>query len=158
MQHLFWGIPCGIYWALAWVAGKRKETADAARCFLDGYFLALLCFCILPFAMKSGYFYGAVLLSALGVIGGVLLEKGQKMGALTTAFLFTAVTAFYFMQKSPLSAVGACALAFFGGIGLYAACCGILPEEIPLRKQLLLALLGGSGFLLGTAYFGGFFC
>lgn len=158
MQHLFWGIPCGIYWALAWVAGKRKETADAARCFLDGYFLALLCFGILPFAMKSGYFYGAVLLSALGVIGGVLLEKAQKTDSLTTAFLFTAVTAFYFIQKSPLSVVEACGLAFFGGMGLYAACCGILPEEIPLQTQLLSAVVGGGGFLLGTVCFGGFFC
>ena len=152
MTHLSFLILCGGYGFFTWAAGRRRPFAEAALCFLDGGYLAMLCFAILPLAMETPFFYGAALLSALGIVAGLLLER-KFAGRCLSAVLFMALTVFYFRQGKVEGMGKALVLAFFGGMGLYHACAGILPEPILSKDRIAGALLSGGGFLLGTVYF-----
>ncbi|MGN0136510.1 hypothetical protein [Anaerotignum sp.] len=149
MTYLIWFLFCGGYLVSAWAA-KKRDSAEAALCFFDGIYLAMLCFAILPLAMGNAFFYGAAALSAVGVALGLLAEKRISMEkALQTAILIGLTTALFFLAGKELTCMEAVFLALFGGMGLYHASAGVLPEPIRIGR----ALLSAGGFLLGTIYF-----
>ncbi len=149
MEKLFWFVLCGGYWLLMWMTKRKKNVAKAALCFLDGFYLGLICFGILPLAMETPFFYGAVLFSGLGVLAGVFLEK--RVGGSGSALLFTVLTLAYFGIGERIGREQAFLLAFFGGIGLYRACAGIVPDQVRISR----ALLSGGGFLMSVIAFAG---
>lgn len=150
MTYGTWLLFCGGYLSVTWAA-KKRETAQAALCFFDGVYLAMLCFVLLPLAMDTPFFYGAAVLSAAGVAMGLLTERHlPKMGV---AILFSGlVTALFLLDGRELTMEMAAALSFFSGMGLYHASAGILPEPIRIDR----ALLSAGGFLLGTVCFSPF--
>ena len=154
MTMILWLILCGGYGGLLWAA-KRRRSAGAALSFLDGFYLALLCFALLPCAMGTERFYEAAAASVLGVGAGFLLEKREKWHKALRLMLFAALTAFCLLHTGGIAPLAAVALAFFGGMGLYHACAGILPEDVPPRERIAEALLAGLGFFLGTICFAG---
>lgn len=128
-------------------AAERRTFAKAVLCFLDGLYLALLCLAVLPHAMGNDFFYGAAAAAALGVLAGLRTEGRASVQALC----FALVTGCQLLW-SDLSLQKTWMLAFFGGMGLYHASAGILPEKIEIGK----ALLSGAGFLVGTLLFAAF--
>lgn len=149
MKMMIWLILVTGYGLSAWAA-KRRSIAGAALCFLDGGYLALLCFAALPRAMGTEFFYHAAGAAGIGAILGLVLEK--KNWRLLPAGIFALVTGFQFLWAGALSLGMVLFLAFLGGLGLYHASSGILPERIEIRK----ALLSAVGFLFGTFLFAGF--
>lgn len=155
-NRMIWLLLCGGYWIFIGAAEKRNHSAEAALCFLHGLYLAMLCFAILPSAMGTAAFYPSVAASALGVGGSFLLERKNREQAVFCALLFTGLTAVHFLCKGEIDGRKAIALAFFGGMGLYHACAGILPEGVQPREHIAEAMLSAVGFVLGTAFFAGF--
>lgn len=149
MTDTIWLLLCGGYLISTWAA-KRRSTAEAALCFFDGVYLAMLCFAVLPMAMGTAYFYGAAALSAVGVALGLLAEKRiSKEKVLRTVLFIGLTTAFFLLEGKELTLTAVAPLALLAGMGLYHACGGILPEPIRIGK----ALLSAAGFLLGTIFF-----
>ena len=151
MKTIFWLMLVLGYGLFTWTAGKRS-FAMAVLCFLNGFYLALLCFGILPRAMETEFFYGAAVAAGMGVAMGFFLEKRTEEMPCFPAIFFAIVTGCFFLWKGSLSLREVLFLAFFGGMGLYHASAGIIPEKIEIRK----ALLAASGFLSGTILFAGF--
>ena len=145
MTMTFWLVLVVGYGLLSWAAGNFSK---AALSFLDGGYLAFLCFTVLPNVMGAEHFYLAALAAGLGVLAGVRLEHKAKL----PAFIFAIVTGCQIFWSVPLSFRGILLLAFFGGMGLYHASAGIIPDKIEIGK----ALLSGAGFLVGTFLFGCF--
>lgn len=149
MMNMVWLILILGYGFFTWTAGKRS-FATAVLCFLDGFYLAMLCFAILPRAMETDYFYGAAAAAAIGVAAGLWLEKKGK--DILTVLVLAIVTGCYSFWSGELSLREVLFLAFFGGMGLYHASAGIIPDKIEIGK----ALLSAAGFLIGTFLFSGF--
>lgn len=149
----------GILWLAAcvgyciWAAKGRR--ASVLQGILHGLFLGLLCFGILPPAMEMPLFYGAAACSVCGAATGVWLENRMGCrGFWFTAPLFMALTLLWLWQEKTGGGIRfPFCEAFFGGIGLYAACCGVLPEDGTARDKLRPAVGGGIGFLLSAALF-----
>lgn len=148
MTMIFWLMLVLGYGLFTWAAEKRS-FARAVLCFLNGFYLALLCFGILPRSMETEFFYGAAAAAAIGVAAGVFLEKrAEEMPSFTSIF-FAIVTGCFFLWEGALSLREVLFLAFFGGMGLYHASAGIIPEKIEVGK----ALSAVVGFLFGTFLF-----
>lgn len=125
-------------------AGKRNG-ANAVLCFLEGAYLAMLCFAVLPPAMGSVHFWGAAGCAAVGVAAGLLAEKHLPWETRLRRVLFLFLTAAVcFSWELPVFL-----LAFLGGMGLYHASAEILPEPVSVRQ----ALFSAGGFLLGVFLF-----
>lgn len=154
MTYPIWFLLCGgcLIFTLAargeWAA-KKRDSAEAALCFLDGVYLAMLCFAVLPMAMETAFFYGAAALSAAGVAFGFWAEKRRKGKMGDTVLLIGLSTALLLLEGKELMPQQIAPLAFFAGVGLYHASAGILPEPIRISR----ALLSAAGFLLGTIFF-----
>ena len=142
MKMIFWLVLVMGYGYVTWAAGKFSK---AALSFLNGGYLAFLCFSVLPYAMGTEYFYGAALAVAAGVVAGFRLEEKRNLPVL----VFAAVIGCYLFCEKPLSHIEFLFLAFLGGTGLYHASAGIIPDKIEIGK----ALLSGAGFLCGTVLF-----
>ncbi|WP_458408196.1 hypothetical protein [Anaerotignum sp.] len=142
MTHILWLILVMGYGLFTWAAGNFSK---AALSFLDGGYLAFLCFAVLPHAMETEHFYLAAFVAGMGVLAGLRLE-GKKMLLL---LVFAIVTGCQLFWRDPLSLRENLFLAFFGGMGLYHASSGIIPDKIEIGK----ALLSGAGFLCGTFLF-----
>ena len=142
MKMIFWLVLVMGYGYVTWAAGKFSK---AALSFLDGGYLAFLCFSVLPYAMGAEYFYGAALAVAAGVVAGFRMEEKQNLPVL----VFAAIVGCYLFCEKPLSHIEFLFLAFLGGMGLYHASAGIIPDKIEIGK----ALLSGAGFLCGTVLF-----
>ena len=155
MMYLIWLLLCGGYGILLWTAEKRKRSAEAVLCFWDGCYLALICFGILPCAMAMEAFYPAAAASVLGACGSFGLEQNGRWQPFLRVMFFGGLTAVQFLHTGDMEGCEAILLAFWGGMGLYHACAGILPEGIPPREHIVEALLSAAGFLLGTGYFSG---
>lgn len=132
-----------------WVAkGRRRSVVQGV---LHGFFLGMLCFCVLPPAMERPYFFSTAACSVCGMMAGTWLEK--KLGKnfpLLAALLFSGLTLLWLWNQGlpfPLFT------AFLGGTGLYAACCGIWPEDAAGEVVLRLATGGGVGFLFSAIIF-----
>lgn len=152
MTYLIWLLLCGGYLIFTWAA-KKRDSAEAALCFFDGVYLAMLCFAVLPMAMETAFFYGAAALSAAGVALGLLAEKKCPWEKALGAVLFIGLTTALFLREGKeLTLQEIVPLALFAGMGLYHASAGILPEPIRISK----ALLSAGGFLLGTIIFSPF--
>ena len=149
MTYTIWLLLSGAYLMFTWAAGRRG-FAEAALCFFDGIYLAMLCFALLPLAMEAAFFYQAAACAAMGVALGLLTEgRLPKENALRAVLFAALAAAFYLLQGKELVWAEAVLLAFFGGMGLYHASAGILPEPVCIRK----AILSAGGFLLGAVYF-----
>lgn len=149
LMNILWLMLAFGYGLFTWTAEKRS-FARAVLCFLDGFYLAMLCFGILPRAMETDFFYGAVAASAAGVLMSVWLEK--RLEGIAPVLTFAITTGCFFLWEGGLSQREVLFLAFFGGMGLYHASAGIIPEKIEIGK----ALLSVAGFLFGTFLFIGF--
>ena len=142
MKMIFWLVLVMGYGYVTWAAGKFSK---AALSFLNGGYLAFLCFSVLPYAMGTEYFYGAAIAVTAGVLVGFWMEQKRKLPVL----VFAAVIGCYLFCEKPLSHIEFLFLAFLGGMGLYHASAGIIPDKIEIGK----ALLSGAGFLCGTVLF-----
>ena len=119
---------------------ERRNAAGAVLCFLEGAYLAMLCFAVLPPAMGAARFWGAA-----GCGTGFLAEKYLPWDVLLRRALFLFLTAAVcFSWEIPVFP-----LAFLGGVGLYHASAGILPEPVSIRN----ALFSTGGFLAGVFLF-----
>lgn len=124
---------------------ERRNAAGAVLCFLEGAYLAMLCFAVLPPAMvrRGSGVRQAVRRPAAGrdfwqrniFHGDVLLRRALFL------FLTAAVCFSWEIPVFPL--------AFLGGVGLYHASAGILPEPVSIRN----ALFSAGGFLAGVFLF-----
>ena len=124
---------------------ERRNAAGAVLCFLEGAYLAMLCFAVLPSAMGTARFWGAAGCAAAGCGTGFLAEKYLPWDVLLRRALFLFLTAAVcFSWESPVFP-----LAFLGGVGLYHASAGILPEPVSIRN----ALFSAGGFLAGVFLF-----
>ena len=146
MMYILWLSLTVGYGLFIWAAEKRN-FAGAALCFFDGGYLAFLCFALLPCVMGTEMFFRAAALSGLGVFLGVRLE-GRKVCRL---LVFSLVTGSYFLWQRVFSLQEMLLLSCFGGMGLYHASAGIIPDEPDVEK----GLLSGAGFLIGTFLFVG---
>ena len=142
MTHIFWLVLVMGYGLFTWAAGKFSK---AALSFLNGGYLAFLCFAVLPHAMGTEHFFLSAFAAGVGVTAGLWLEGKQKLLPL----VFAIVTGCQLFWSEPLTLKEALFLAFFGGMGLYYASSGIIPDKIEIGK----ALLSGAGFLTGTFLF-----
>ena len=140
---IVWLVLVAGYGFFTWAAG---DFSKAALSFLDGSYLAFLCFVVLPHAMGTELFYYMAGATGIGVITGLLLEEKSR---LLPPAVFAVVTGGQLFWSDPLSAGKVLVLAFFGGMGLYHASAGIIPDKIGIGK----ALLSGAGFLVGTFLF-----
>lgn len=149
MPEFFWLAVCAGYW-LWGVKGRRNTLLQGV---LHGFFLGLLCFGILPPVMETPLFCATAICSVCGAAAGAWLEeKWGERSSLPAALLFTALTLLW------RGGIGGslqflCGIAFFGGMGLYAACCGVLPEDGAMWVRLRPAVGGCAGFLLSAAIF-----
>ena len=109
---------------------ERRNAAGAVLCFLEGAYLAMLCFAVLPPAMGAARFWGAAGCAAAGCGTGLLAEKYLPWDVLLRRALFLFLT-------------------LLGGVGLYHASAGILPEPVSIRN----ALFSAGGFLAGVFLF-----
>lgn len=153
MAYLIWLLLCGGYGGFLWAAKRLHPTAAAALCFLDGIYLALLSLAILPAALGTPAFYAAALAAAAGIGCGFLAERRKQGRSWLSALLFAGFLGLALFDCGEIAGRMALPLAFFGGLGLYHACAGILPDGIPPAERIGSALLSGSGFLLGTLSF-----
>lgn len=144
MMFIFWLSLVVGYGMFIRAAGKR-DFAEAALCFLDGGYLSFLCFALLPCVMGTEVFFPAAALSGLGVLLGVRLE-GRNVCRL---LVFALVTGSYFFRLRTFSVQEMFLLSCFGGMGLYHASAGIIPDEPDIAK----GLFSGAGFLAGTFLF-----
>lgn len=119
--------------------------SGAALSFLNGGYLAFLSFAVLPHAMGMEQFFLAAFLAGSGVLIGLWLEEKEKLPAL----IFAIVTGMQLFGGEPFSVAENLILSFFGGMGLYHASAGIIPDKAEIGK----ALLCGAGFLCGTFLF-----
>ena len=143
---------CGGYWLLFWV-GRRRNGAKTLLCLWDGFYIGLLTFAVLPFAMETPLFYMAAGSSLLGVLLGFWLEKRGK--ALLLLLCLTGLTAVYFLHDASPMGGSAFLFAFFGGMGLYTVTADLLPEDAAPEERILPSVLGAGGFLLSTVFFAG---
>lgn len=96
---------------------ERRNAAVAVLCFLEGAYLAMLCFAVLPPAMGTARFWGAAGCAAAGCGTGLLAEKYLPWDVLLRRALFLFLTAAVcFSWEIPVFP-----LAFLGGVGLYHA-------------------------------------
>ena len=126
---------------------ERRNAAGAVLCFLEGAYLAMLCFAVLPPAICIiGSIVGiAAGCAAAGCGTGLLAEKYLPWDVLLRRALFLFLTAAVcFSWEIPVFP-----LAFLGGVGLYHASAGILPEPVSIRN----ALFSAGGFLAGVFLF-----
>lgn len=136
-----WLILATGYGLFSWAARKRR-FADAVLSFWNGGYLAFLSFAALPAVMGTEFFYAAAAAAGVGILVGVFLE--EKCSFLPSV-IFAAVTGRQLMAEENFVLL----FAFLGGMGLFHASCGILPEKIEIKK----AVLSGGGFLTGTILF-----
>ena len=142
MMYIVWLVLVMGYGFFKRAAG---DFSQAVLCFLDGGYLAFLCFAILPSAMGTEHFFMAAAAAGAGVAVSFLTEKYRRLPMAVFALI---VFAFLFWQGN-LSQPQVLLLSFCGGIGLYHASAGIIPEKVEVGK----ALLSGAGFLGGTILF-----
>ena len=142
MMTIFWLVLVTGYGFFTWAAGNFSK---AALSFLDGGYLAYLCFVALSDAMGTEYFFSAAFAAGVGVLVGLWLENRKKLPVL----VFAIVTGCQLFSGEVLSLPEILFLAFIGGMGLYHASAGIIPDQIEIGK----ALLSGAGFLAGTFLF-----
>ena len=134
-----------VVYLIAIRTAEKRKSAQAVLCFLEGAYLAMLCFAVLPPAMGSVQFWGAAGCAAAGVGAGLLAEKYFPRDAFLRRVLFLLLTgAVCFSWEIPVFP-----LAFLGGMGLYHASAGILPEPVSIGK----AFFSAGGFLLGVFLF-----
>ena len=141
MKPILWLALVMGYGLFTWAAEKRT-FAKAALCFLDGGYLAFLCFALLPHVMGTEHFFLSTAAAGIGVLVGLWLERRKKL----PVFIFCIVTGCQILWIDPLSLRETLFLAFFGGMGRYYASAGIIPTKIEIGK----ALCSGAGFLFGT--------
>ena len=142
MMYMVWLVLVMGYGFFKRAAG---DFSQAVLCFLDGGYLAFLCFAILPSAMGTEYFFLAAGAAGAGVVMSFLTEKYRMLPVTVFALV---VFAFLFWQGS-FSQSEVLLLSFCGGMGLYHASAGIIPEKVEVGK----ALMSGAGFLCGTILF-----
>ena len=147
MTNIVWLLLIVGYGLFTWAAEKR-DLARAALCFLDGGYLAFLCFSVLPHGMDNMYFFRAAVMAGVGVLSAVWLEKKVKL----QWPVFVIVIGCQVFWSGVLSLREVLFLSYFGGMGLYHASAGIIPEKEEIGK----ALLSASGFLIGTILFANF--
>lgn len=143
MKQIFWLILTAGYGGLTGFTGaaEKRRYAEAALCFWDGAYLAFLCLSFLPACMGE---FSAAAAAGIGILLGLWQEKRRAL----TVLVFAAVIGCrFFFPSFPI--LGA---ALLGGMGLYHASAGILPEQVEIHT----ALLSGAGFLTGTIFFAGF--
>lgn len=130
------------YLSAAWASKKRRAMIAF---FLDGFYLAMLCFAVLPPAFHSVHFYGVAACAMAGIGVGTFAEKIFPWDTLLRQglFLFLAMAVFLPL-KAPVFLA-----AFLGGMGLYHASAGILPEKTSIKG----AFCSAGGFLLGVVCF-----
>ena len=142
MMYIVWLVLVMGYGFFKRAAGRFSQ---AVLCFLDGGYLAFLCFAILPAAMGTEHFFMAAGAAGAGVAMSFLTEKYRILPVAVFALI---VFAFLFWQEN-LSQPEVLLLSFCGGMGLYHASAGIIPEKVEVGK----ALISGAGFLGGTILF-----
>lgn len=146
MNFILWLVLVMGYGLFTWAAEKRC-FAKAALCFLDGGYLAFLCLLLLPQGMGTEYFFWAAGTAALGILAAVFMEKRIDLRVLVLA----AATGCQFFWQEPFCQREILFLTFLGGMGLYHASSGIIPERVEIGN----ALFSAAGFLAGTILFVG---
>ena len=142
MTKILWLVLVVGYGFFTWAAGKFSK---AALSFLDGGYLAFLCFALLPHVMGTAYFFLSAAAAGVGVLVSLRLE-GRKI---LSVLILWIVTGCQLLWQDPLSFREVLLLSFLGGMGLYHASAGIIPDKIEIGK----ALCSGAGFLFGTFLF-----
>ena len=152
------GIAVLAYGCLVCLAAYRREKGYPLLFrFLEGYILAFLCFYFLPQAFEQVFFLKAGIAALLGIGCAAWLERVfQKQerargGFRLLIFVLLAITQGFMPATFSMGLVR----AWLGGMGLYAASEGLLPEDGGLEELVYAGVGGILGFLLG-AYFG--FC
>lgn len=146
MAVLAYGIVC-------LTARKRQKDYPLLFRFIEGYFLAYLCFCYLPIAFAEGKFFQAGICALAGIgLGAMVSNKMQKKNyAVCTyrLFVFFTVVVAYYILASMQDILPRLAFALLGGVGLYGANEGLLPEDVGLNEMVYSGVGGILGFLLG---------
>ena len=123
MKPILWLALVMGYGLFTWAAEKRT-FAKAALCFLDGGYLAFLCFALLPHVMGTAYFFLSAAAAGVGVLVSLRLE-GRKI---LSVLILWIVTGCQLLWQDPLSFREVLLLAFFGGLEIF--CLGIIGEYI----------------------------
>ena len=142
MMYIVWLVLVMGYGFFKRAAG---DFSQAVLCFLDGGYLAFLCFLALPLAMGTEHFFMAAAVAGAGVVMSFLTEKNRILPMMVFALILFSCM----FWQGGLSQSEVLLLSFCGGMGLYHASAGIIPEKVEVGK----ALLSGAGFLGGTILF-----
>ncbi len=139
---------------------RNSSGAGILFRFFDGLMLAFLCFSLFPVVLEEGNFVAGVTGIVLGVIIGSVLEqktlyyweKNIRKDFLHSAAFFVAVLLGYWSipEEGNGLLVYSIIVALLGGLLLFIACGGILPEDTSKKNQVLCALGGFIGFVMGV--------
>ncbi len=152
MAGLFWGVTLLFFY-------MEENRGDVLFRFFDGLLLAYLCFCLLPRTFEGDCFWMAACCLLSGVLIGALLE--QKIGDFILepshnnwlhccAFSAAVWVRMYGMRVIEEKELLLAAAAFFGGLFLFIACGGILPDYVCGKERFGKALGGFAGFFTGV--------
>lgn len=134
-------------------AKKRQKDYPLLFRFIEGYFLAYLCFSYLPIAFAEGKFFQAGICALAGIgLGAVLSGIAQKRNHAVCAYrllVFFIVVISYYALANMQTALPRLAFALLGGVGLYGANEGLLPEDVALNEMIYSGIGGILGFLFG---------
>lgn len=147
-----------VFWGAILLFWDKRGNTDILFRFFDGLLLAFLCVCLLPMAFYGDYFWLVACGLLFGVLIGAVLE--QKIGMfflqpLLNNVLHCAVfsAAIWFYRYGSIvfweNQFFYVAVSFFGGLFLFVACGGILPDSVCGKERLAKAMGGFVGFFLG---------
>ena len=150
---LFW------IWSLTAFGKEKRVIFDFGFSYFDGIAIGLLCMVILPVAFGESVFWLGVLGIICGVFTTCVLEYYKKNWVAQQwlhSVMVSILVWFWIFGKEikggeiPLFPFW---VAFFGGVGLFLACDGVLPEGKEKREGFFRGLGGMCGFLTTMVFF-----
>lgn len=137
-----------VYWLVLLAAHRRKNAYALPFRFLEGVCLAFVSFSFLPSVFLKGVAL-AGLGATLGILSGIFLE--QKLWGLGwRREVYVAIIFTLFFPVVRLAIPFVLLQGIFGGLGLYAASSGLLPEGGKVEEMIPTAVGGVLGFLVGA--------
>lgn len=126
----------------------------------DGLLLAFLCFVLFPVVFEKGNFFAGIVGILFGVLLGAYLERktmflledcSGKDFLHSGAFLLAVLLAYFQLPKQEIEImIYSFIVALSGGLFLFITCGGILPECCGKKWQVVSAVGGFLGFLMGV--------
>jgi len=148
-----------LIWSFTAFGKEKRVVFDFAFSYYDGIAIGLLCMVVLPVAFKESSFWLGVLGIICGVSGSCVLEHQKKfwveqqwlhsaaVSILVWFWLFEKEVVWVRLLMSPFL------VAFFGGVALFLACDGVLPEGKGRKEGFFRGLGGMCGFLTTMIFF-----